>query len=347
MRHAAAALLLFLLPACAAPPPRAAAPTVDLPLTETLNALRNEALGRERVDWDSVERALRAKLPTKPTPADVEPLILEAIAQLNDAHARYIPVRPPTPATPPAASATSTSTAPAPTRPPLPTLAQSRLLDGNIAYLLIPMRPAGTYDQLAEYALSIRVQLADLESHTPPPRGWIIDLRLNGGGTVWPMLVGLAPLLGDGPQLTSLSAGNTVTATFGLTGYTAWLDDATRGRSIVFEIDSAKPPPLTPRPIAVLIGPWTMSSGESLAITLQSLATTRTFGEPTAGLTTVTQTYTLSDRSTLILPTAQMGDRAGKAVVGKLTPTEPVELGPWPTPTDATANAARVWLLAK
>jgi len=31
------------------------------------------------------------------------------------------------------------------------------------------------------------------------PTGWIIDLRGNGGGNMWPMLAGIGFVLGDGP----------------------------------------------------------------------------------------------------------------------------------------------------
>ena len=29
--------------------------------------------------------------------------------------------------------------------------------------------------------------------------GWIVDLRSNGGGNMWPMIAGLGPILGEGP----------------------------------------------------------------------------------------------------------------------------------------------------
>ena len=28
--------------------------------------------------------------------------------------------------------------------------------------------------------------------------GWIVDLRGNGGGNMWPMLAGIGPILGEG-----------------------------------------------------------------------------------------------------------------------------------------------------
>jgi C-terminal processing protease CtpA/Prc len=207
---------------------------------------------------------------------------------------------------------------------------------------------------LQEYARAARRLIAEFRER--PPRGWIIDLRLNGGGTVWPMLLGLQPLLGNGPQMTSVNNGM-ITATFGLSGKEAWIDGG--GQKLIslrMADDDALPEPvnaqsstnaLQPPHVAVLLGPWTMSSGESLAIALRgSVKNARTFGEPTAGLTTVTQMYTLSDGSTLILPVALMADKDGHAVHGAITPDELVSFNDWPTDDDAVVKAARKWMNA-
>ena len=83
------------------------------------------------------------------------------------------------------------------------------------------------------------------------------------------------------------------------------------------------------------------TSASALAITLASLPDARTFEEPTAGLTTATQIYTLDDGSLLTLPVAVMAVGEGKAVDGAISPEEPAAIGDWPTDDDAAVASAQ------
>lgn len=98
--------------------------------------------------------------------------------------------------------------------------------------------------------------------------------------------------------------------------------------------------------MAVLLGPWTMSSGELVAVALASRPGTRSFGEPTGGLTTATSYFTLEDGSVLILPTSRMATVGGSAIVGAIQPDEPAGFGDWPEIDDGAAEAALAWLKA-
>src|SRR4051812_15802719 len=42
----------------------------------------------------------------------------------------------------------------------------------------------------------IQQQIKELETHAPC--GWIVDIRGNRGGSMWPMLAGVGPILGEG-----------------------------------------------------------------------------------------------------------------------------------------------------
>jgi carboxyl-terminal processing protease len=213
-------------------------------------------------------------------------------------------------------------------------------------------RPAALHhrrapEQLQAYARTLRELIVSLDARGAT--AWVVDLRLNGGGNIWPMLAGLAPLLGDGPAATSIGrapGGGPAVATTGLEGDGAWLDDGT-GRRTQFTLAWEGPgvgPAQAQSRIGVLLGPWTMSSGELVAVALASRAGTRSFGEPTAGLTTATGFFPLSDGSALVLPVSRMATVGGPAIVGPIRPDEAAPFGDWPRVDDEPVRVALEWL---
>ncbi|MBL8745319.1 MAG: S41 family peptidase [Phycisphaerae bacterium] len=307
-------------------------------LIEAITAMRNEALGRERIGWDELASRLQEKIDAGAPAKDAWPLIEEAVSALNDPHARFLPATPPTPS---ASTASRSTDAPRAT-PTIPEEPVGRMLNDEIAYVMVPLRGDADAAVLRAYAKKSRSVIAALAQDSP--RGWIIDLRLNGGGTMWPMFLGMRPLLGDGVHLTSISGGRVV-ATFGVSGGEAWIDHGS-GRQVQLSLPREEDAPLVVpgAKIAVLLGPWTMSSGEALAIAFSALPNVRSFGEHTGRLSTVTQRYTLSDGSVLILPVSVMADRFGRAFPDGIAPDERVAIGDWPTDDDEVAHAARRWI---
>lgn len=144
-----------------------------------------------------------------------------------------------------------------------------------------------------------QIRLAD----TAGLRGYIVDLRGNPGGNMWPMLAGVGPLLGDGIAGYFIEPDST-SAEWGYENGHAYLD----GTVIV----SAKSPYQTRQPdykVAVLLDEEVASSGEAIAIAFIGCANTRSFGTPTCGQSTSNRGFNLSDGSTLFLTTAYMADR--------------------------------------
>lgn len=316
---------------------------------EAIAALSTRALGRERIDWPALEAQLGADLRDTDPPSAAYPAIDAALARYNDPHARF---QPPAPQRPSAREESGLvadeqprgeASAPTPT-PRIPTAPEGQLLDDRIAYLVIPGCSAANADDLRAFALTLATELARLQAQSPS--GYLIDLRLNAGGNLWPMLLGLHPLLGDGPAMTMIDADHHA-STFGLDARSTWIDFGQGRQTQLDWADITQPatPALADARVAVLLGPWTMSSGEALAIALGDRPHTRTFGEPTAGLTTVTNDHSLSDGSLLIIPETRMGDRNARAVVGPVQPQQIASFADWPTPEDPAAIAARDWLL--
>jgi C-terminal processing protease CtpA/Prc len=125
---------------------------------------------------------------------------------------------------------------------------------------------------------------------------------------MYPMLNGLKPFLGDDRL-----------------GYFV-----TSSRKEPWEARGLVSPPLqlmTLRSawVAVITGPHTASSGEIVAIAFRGRPHVRSFGQPTAGLTTANQGFKLSDGSSIALAVSLDADRTGRVYGGKLDPDEIVD----------------------
>ena len=66
------------------------------------------------------------------------------------------------------------------------------LVDGRFGYVRVPFYSGASKAALTD---SLQEALRDLDGRGAC--GWIVDLRMNGGGNVWPMTAGIGPLLGD------------------------------------------------------------------------------------------------------------------------------------------------------
>ena len=135
--------------------------------------------------------------------------------------------------------------------------------------------------------------------------GWIVDLRKNPGGNVWPMLSGLGPILGEG-ELMSMkgpAASNIVVYARGRALDKRAIDQLPHRPSYA--------PAIAPA-VAVLTSPMTASSGEGVTIAFRGRPHTRSFGAPTAGVSTGNAQFKLEDGALIFLTTSVMIDRNGK-----------------------------------
>ena len=98
--------------------------------------------------------------------------------------------------------------------------------------------------------------------------------------------------------------------------------------------------------VAVLIDHSTGSSGEALAIAFRGRGRSRFFGEHTAGLSTVNETFPLSDGAAMRLTIGVQADRTGKQYPDGLAPDEAISMGDeaLPPSQDPVVQAALEWL---
>lgn len=221
---------------------------------------------------------------------------------------------------------------------------QGKIL-GKVGYLKLPGNNGATDTPRSMYATTLQTLIRT--QFKAGVCGWVVDLRSNTGGNSYPMLTGLGPLYGEGLVLSNQERGQTPipvvyrhgTTTFGKQVLTRLLDKP--GLPVTL---------LAPRPpIAVLIGPRTLSGGEYAAVAFHGLKNVRTFGLPTGGAIGYQTRFPLADGATLVLNTGVELDRTGQVIDAAQLPDVTVafierEIG---TSQDDVLSAATAWLLAQ
>ena len=174
----------------------------------------------------------------------------------------------------------------------------------------------------------------------PRTCGYVLDLRGNTGGNVWPMLLGLSGLLGDGPQGRSEDADGLIEDYATLKeGSAVVLAEQGRGLTMM-TIDNWRPiPSLAVAPVALLLDDATASSGEGVAVAFAGRASTRTFGVRTYGVASSNEGYLLADGTNVVVTTAMMMDRNSRTYLKGIEPDQVID-GEGENPVDA----ARTWL---
>jgi carboxyl-terminal processing protease len=362
--------LLLLSPAVSlagkkpAPPPPTS-PTKITPdaaafLDNALDVMRQHALHGQSVEWTEVRTEAFKRAGGAFNPIDTYPAIYWALVQLGDpgAHLRLPPgLYPDQIALLQQAERDALNSGPAAAREQtsIPTPFTSRRLpEGhivtvqgrNFGYVVLPRCSAKDNDGLLLYAADVRRILTDLSAQSP--KGWIVDLRGNTGGNMWPMLAGIGPILGDG-SVGSFVANDGNVSWFYQDGKTGTRNPA--GLETVSLTLQEEPVLQTPSvaPVAVLVDSSTASSAEAITIAFHGRPASRSFGSRTAGKSTAVQPFKLDDGAELYLTTAIDADRSGKAYPDGFTPDEVVSFNGGSMPqesNDQALLAAQTWLVA-
>lgn len=174
----------------------------------------------------------------------------------------------------------------------------------------------------------------------PRTCGYVLDLRGNTGGNVWPMLLGLSSLLGDGPQGRSEDADGLVEDYAALKeGSAVVLAEQGRGLTMMTINNWRLIPSLAAAPVALLLDDATASSGEGVAVAFAGRAFTRSFGVRTYGVASSNEGYSLADGTNVVVTTAMMMDRDGRTYPDGIAPDQIVE-----DEGQDPVDAARAWL---
>jgi C-terminal processing protease CtpA/Prc len=173
----------------------------------------------------------------------------------------------------------------------------------------------------ASYVDSLQTLIGDFDS--AGACGWIVDLRGNGGGNMWPMLAGIGPLLGDSIVGSFVTQGEPDSPWRYVNGH-AWAGAATIPE---WNAHGSLPPvrlrnPIAP--VAVLTDSITASSGEATLIAFRGRPNVRSFGGATAGYASVNNGFPLPDSANMVITVGYERDRTGFQHPLKIEPDESV-----------------------
>ena len=185
------------------------------------------------------------------------------------------------------------------------------VIDSEYGYIRIPGIQSSNEDSIKAHEI---FNLIKNQQNEYAIKGWIIDLRLNGGGTMFPMLSGLSPLLGNNhvgsftyknnqnDEAWILQSGEVYLGTNQITDYKPSLN-----------FDWKRLPEI---PVVVLISAGTISSGEVTAISFKNRPNTIFMGENTGGYTTANSSHKITEFIFLQLSAAYFTDRIGIIYAG-------------------------------
>jgi hypothetical protein len=163
-------------------------------------------------------------------------------------------------------------------------------------------------------AQTVRSALLDAASNTKC--GIILDFTQNPGGNMWPMVNGLIPLFTNG-----LLGGFRDSA--GKLSPIEKKDGLIYSDGKIVGLGSLGPAKdLSFKAIAIIVGPYTSSSGEITTIMFKGQPNVRFFGQPTSGYSTGNQTLSLPNGGTLILTTSITVDRTGASYSEAISPDQ-------------------------
>jgi hypothetical protein len=301
-------------------------------LDNAIDLMREHDLHSQTVDWTAVRDEAFKRAGGAFNPIDTYPAIYWALVQLKDpgSHLRLPPGLFPDQIallqTAEKEAAESVPSNPQAVTPLPSAFATRRLPEGhivtaqgkNFGYVVLPRCSAKDNDGLMLYAADVRRILTDLSAQNP--RGWIVDLRGNTGGNMWPMLTGIGPILGDGAVGSFVAADGNITW-FYQDGKTGTRDPAGL-ETVSLTIDDKPAVMAASGPVAVLVDNSTASSAEAITIAFHGRPNTRFFGDHTAGKSTAVQPFKLDDGAELYLTTAIDADRSGKPYPDGFTPDQ-------------------------
>ena len=257
-------------------------------VNEILTIMRSNAVTRYIVDWGNLESEVNQLAANAQSINETYPAITRALELLGTNH-----------------SFLNASSGALITYPSTLTCTQSFDIDtpneAGIGYIRVDSYGPNNAETQTEFATNIQAKIAqqDREGIT----AWIVDLRNNQGGNMWPMIAGLGPLF-DSSLLGYFADADENFIPWGYENGQSILN----GTPIVtvnanYTLINASPK------IAVLSSQRVASSGEATLIAFKKQNNVRFFGTDTCGLSTANSSFELSDGSVLFLTTAITVDR--------------------------------------
>ena len=221
---------------------------------------------------------------------------------------------------------------------PLPA---GELLTKAIGYIAIPGF-TGNDDQALQFATAGRGIIQD--SIGGGACGWIVDLRMDTGGNMYPMTGVIAPLLPPGEVIRFRDAnGSELAVTYDGKGefdYDGQPMNPMYSPAVQGDGEASR------QPVAVLIGPNTASAGEATALAFAGRDRTRFVGSTTARFTTGPTALHLFDDAILMISAFWMVGPHGAIYPDAIVPDVKISSGAvsQASSDDVVVQAAKEWL---
>ena len=285
-------------------------------LERVLGLIQRNALRSPRVDWKTVKATCFEMIAGARSTEETYSAINYVLSQLGDNHSFLKDRR---------GGSTRTFTAGAVQFPKQTRVASPKCFESagkKYCFMVVPAFGSSSSTAAAtNFAKHLQKELS--EGLLQTPAGWIVDLRGNGGGNMWPMLVGAGPLIGAG-TLGYFEYPNTNIAWFYESGQAGVINK--RGKIANFKLADSIPD-LPNIPVAVLIDGNTASSAEALTISFKGRDNTCFVGSHTCGLATNNERKKLPDGALLYLTTSGEQDRNHVSYDSGIAPDIQVEQG--------------------
>ncbi len=310
--------------------------SIRMHVDSSLTLLKEHSLYTDRVNWEEMRKSVMEQAQTATTKAGTFTALKAAFDALGDKHAAYyqyedhyridnsaLLIR------------YSDSIKAAWSKGPG---IVARIID-SMGYISIPYMAAGKQEDIDKYANWLYDAISGLLKHNP--KGWIVDLRLNGGGNIRPMLAGVAMFFDDGIVSYYIDRNGHAT------DETAFVEGDVRIDGVVQASIQNKIPRLSAVKVAVLTGPGTASAGEGVAAVFRQRERTKIFGKSSAGLANATNGFVFNQGETyFLISVAHIGDPNKKALPEMIIPDVLVEEDEsfGNLPQDAAVRAAINWL---
>lgn len=190
----------------------------------------------------------------------------------------------------------------------------SQVIGKTIAYIRIPGNDDFAFKKVDSISTDITTHINKINS--AKIKGWIIDLRVNTGGNMYPILLGLKEFIGDHIIFGGFRNSK---------GESSGQWEVKNGKMLIDGIELAGKTQLNSPlkkdiPLVILTSCYTASAGEMTAISLIGRKKTYLIGEPTANYTTAVQGFMINKDAGLNLSTDYVVDRNSKIYKSNIQP---------------------------
>lgn len=292
-------------------------------LSKVLDIMERNALLRHQVKWVEVRRQAFSQAQAAQKPSDTYDAIRFALRTVGHGHSSFFDPK----------QVKEVIEAPPDSSFQGP---EARSLGDHVAYVSLPA-VQGSDAVYERYVRQGREAVA--KTDRPGACGWVVDLRGNHGGNMWPMLAVAGPVLGDGKVGMFMDPdGKKYPWTI--------QNGSPRENGKPFDWGDSAPVANPAAPVAVLTNGRTASAAEAVAVAFRGRPQTRSFGEDTYGVPTGNNDHRLSDGAVLVLTEVKDADRTGRSYDAPISPDEEIPTMKLRSGADGdqVLQAAKNWL---